>query len=133
MDSVEARVLVRNLRTDIKNMKAINKTQAASLKLDLKDVNKILTKGGTVDIEVINGLENKAKSMGADGVELIALANNLKLKKQIFDVARKTNMASLTAEITKYQTEGIPGAGAAGIDTLIEAEIVNDLKTPKQI
>jgi len=129
MDSVEARVLVRNLKTDIKNMKAINKTQAASLKLDLNDVNKIFKKGGTVDIEVINGLENKAKSMGPDGVELVALANNLKLKKQIFDVARKTNMASLTAEITKYSTEGIPGAGAAGVDTLIEAEIVNDLKT----
>jgi len=129
MDSVEARVLVRNLRTDIKNMKAINKTYAASLKLDLKEINKVFSKGGTVSIEVINGLENKAKSMGPDGIELIALANNLKLKKQIFDVARKTNISSLSAEITKYSTEGIPGAGKAGIDTLIEAEIVNDLKT----
>ena len=129
LDNIETRVIIRSLNTDVKNLKAINKTQAASLKIDLKDVNKILTKGGTVDIQVINGLENKAKSMGADGAELVALANNLKLKKQIFDVARKTNMTALTAEITKYSTEGIPGAGAAGIDTLIEAEIVNDLKT----
>jgi len=129
LDNIETRVIIRSLNTDVKNLKAINKTQAASLKIDLKDVNKIMTKGGTVDIQVINGLENKAKSMGADGAELVALANNLKLKKQIFDVARKTNMTALTAEITKYSTEGIPGAGAAGIDTLIEAEIVNDLKT----
>lgn len=129
LDNIETRVIVRSLKTDVKNLKAINKTQAASLKSDLKDVNKILTKGGTVDIEVINGLENKAKSMGADGVELIALANNLKLKKQIFDVARKTNISSLSAEITKYSTDGIPGVGAAGIDTVIETEIVNDLKT----
>lgn len=129
LDNIETRVIVRSLKTDVKNLKAINKTQAASLKVDLKDINKILTKGGTVDIEVINGLENKAKSMGADGVELIALANNLKLKKQIFDVARKTNISSLSAEITKYSTDGIPGVGAAGIDTVIETEIVNDLKT----
>lgn len=129
LDNIETRVIIRSLKTDVKNLKAINKTQAASLKVDLKDVNKILTKGGTVDIEVINGLENKAKSMGADGVELIALANNLKLKKQIFDVARKTNISSLSAEITKYSTDGIPGVGEAGIDTVIETEIVNDLKT----
>ncbi len=129
LDNIETRVIIRSLKTDVKNLKAINKTQAASLKIDLKDVNKILTKGGTVDIEVINGLENKAKSMGADGVELIALANNLKLKKQIFDVARKTNISSLSAEITKYSTDGIPGVGEAGIDTVIETEIVNDLKT----
>ncbi len=129
IDTIEARVINRNLRTDINTLKAINKTQAAEVKTDLKHVNKILTKGGTVSIERITGLENKAKSMGADGAELIVLANNLKLKKQIFDVARKTNLNNLSSEITKYSTEGIPGVGEAGIDSIIETEIVNDLKT----
>ena len=125
---IGTRALVRSLRTDITNEKSIVKKQAVILKSDLKDANKILTSGGTISVDTISGLENRAKSMGVDGAELRVLANNLKVKKTIFDIARKTNLNSLSAEITKYSTDGIPGVGHPGNNTLLETEIINDLK-----
>tara|TARA_R110001606_G_scaffold51409_1_gene128026 strand:- start:972 stop:3080 length:2109 start_codon:yes stop_codon:yes gene_type:complete len=125
---IGTRALVRSLRTDITNEKSIVKKQAVILKSDLKDANKILTSGGTISVDTISGLENRAKSMGVDGAELRVLANNLKVKKTIFDIARKTNLNSLSAEITKYSTDGIPGVGDPGNNTLLETEIINDLK-----
>ena len=125
---IGTRALIRSLRTDITNEKSIVKKQAVILKSDLKDANKILTSGGTISIDTISGLENRAKSMGVDGAELRVLANNLKVKKTIFDIARKTNLNSLSAEITKYSTDGIPGIGDPGNNTLLETEIINDLK-----
>ena len=125
---IGTRALVRSLRTDITNEKSIVKKQAVILKSDLKDANKILTSGGTISVDTISGLENRAKSMGVDGAELRVLANNLKVKKTIFDIARKTNLDSLSAEITKYSTDGIPGVGDPGNNTLLETEIINDLK-----
>mgnify|MGYP003675060107 FL=1 len=125
---IGTRALVRSLRTDITNEKSIVKKQAVILKSDLKEQNKILTSGGTISVDTISGLENRAKSMGVDGAELRVLANNLKVKKTIFDIARKTNLNSLSAEITKYSTDGIPGVGEPGNNTLLETEIINDLK-----
>ena len=125
---IGTRALIRSLRTDITNEKSIVKKQAVILKSDLKDANKILTSGGTISVDTISGLENRAKSMGVDGAELRVLANNLKVKKTIFDIARKTNLNSLSAEITKYSTDGIPGVGHPGNNTLLETEIINDLK-----
>ena len=125
---IGTRALVRSLRTDITNEKSIVKKQAVILKSDLKEQNKILTSGGSISVDTISGLENRAKSMGVDGAELRVLANNLKVKKTIFDIARKTNLNSLSAEITKYSTDGIPGIGDIGNNTLLETEIINDLK-----
>ena len=118
------RQLVKKFESDLNNQLKINDGKISELIKDYKQINKILTDGGTVDLSVIEALEGKSKQLNdAEGLQF---ARNLKVKKTVYDDLRRQNPSQIQDFLRDFKTGGVPNFGEEGLDTTLETEILKE-------
>ena len=114
--------LIRRLRSDLNSAIRSRKGEIKDLNADIKEANKILTKGGDPGQKVLNDLGTQAKLL--DDEKTTNNFANLIFKTNAILSMRKMAPDELQEELNKL-APGIEGIGGEGRDTELEVNLYN--------
>lgn len=124
MDAEAARTLVRSFQTEINASIAVLKAEGVDIKADLRDLNTILSKGGTPNPDTLAKLEARVMRLPPEfRGDLRENFQNIKIIQAATETFRKMSPVELQNNINQME-QGIKGLGGKGLDTLAEVEVM---------
>ena len=125
----KARSLISALRTDMTNTQKLYKAEVKSIDGSITEMGKVLKKGGLPSEEDLNKIELRVNGLPEEAQGQLAqdLAS-LRFKRGMLSSYRKQTPEDLQNEINRI-SEGIENIGGSGVDTLLEAELLEDAKS----
>ena len=109
------------LRADYNSALSVSKAEATALLSDVREAERVLALGGMPSEKQILSLSASARSLGDLGSGARDAIRNLEFNMEKASTYRKMSPEELVAEVSSLK-DGMPGLGAAGVDTLLEAE-----------
>jgi len=109
------------LRADYNSALSVSKAEATALLSDVREAERVLALGGMPSEKQILSLSASARSLGDLGSSARDAIRNLEFNMEKASTYRKMSPEELVAEVSSLK-DGMPGLGAAGVDTLLEAE-----------
>jgi len=127
LGQAKIRQLIRSFEVDINTDKRTIKLDRKEFMSNVKDLNDVIKKGGSVSETIINGFATKANDMGfPKGVELV---KRLNLQNDIFKLLKKSTPTQVNNYIIDVEKKGINGVEGVGLDTEYEADLLKDMKS----
>mgnify|MGYP003626958725 FL=1 len=109
------------LRADYNSALSVSRAEATALLSDIREAERVLALGGMPSEKQILSLSASARSLGDLGSGARDAIRNLEFNMEKASTYRKMSPEELVAEVSSLK-DGMPGLGAAGVDTLLEAE-----------
>ena len=109
------------LRADYNSALSVSRAEATALLSDVREAERVLALGGMPSEKQILSLSASARSLGDLGSGARDAIRNLEFNMEKASTYRKMSPEELVAEVSSLK-DGMPGLGAAGVDTLLEAE-----------
>ena len=116
--------LIRSLQTEVNNEINVNTRTATALEGDIKAARKIMTAGGDPGEEALLKLEARAQSLGEFGAGAGQMMANLRVERDVLLQFRRMAPGELQNTLNSM-ANGMEGIGGEGIDTQLEADILN--------
>ena len=116
------------LRSDYNSALSVSRAEANALLSDINEAERVLALGGMPGEKQILSLSAAARRLGDLGSGAKEAIRNLEFNMEKASIYRKMSPEELVAEVTLLK-DGMPGLGASGVDTLLEAETLQVAKT----
>lgn len=127
LGQAKIRQLIRSFQADVNGDKRTIKADQKEFVSNIKDLNDVIKKSGSVSEKIINGFATKAKEMGfSKGIELV---KRLNLQNNIFNVLKKSTPTQVNNYIIDIEKNGIANVEGVGLDTEYEADLLKDMKS----
>ena len=109
------------LRADYNSALSVSRAEASALISEVNEAARVLALGGMPSEKQILSLLSDARRLGDLGSDAREAIGNLQFNMENASTYRKMSPEELVAEVSSLK-DGMPGLGAAGVDTLLEAE-----------
>ena len=123
MSLAQTQTLRKSLRADYNSKLQVTKGEAAAVVADVNEQSRILALGGMPSQKEVLTLKERADAAGDYGAGARDAVGRLQFNMEFAAAFRKMTPQNLAAEVQALR-QGLEGMGEAGIDTLVEAEIL---------
>ena len=127
MSLAQTQGLRKSLRADYNSKVTVLQGQARNVEVDVRAQAVILAKGGMPNEKQMYDLQSAADAAGDYGADAREAINQLRFQMDNAEAFRKMTPEDL-AEQVQILSEGTPGLGLAGVDTLLEVDALNTAK-----